>query len=300
MVSMTTHVPLPTPRLNEATVRVRDALTVAFVVWVPVALVLSFAGWRDDHHLGNVFFLALFALAWLGWSPAKWYGARLTPEEQYSWAWHLFYGIGRAKNLPEARRWAALASDGGYAPAWTLLGVMAQEQGDLEQGLKWFKRSAQSGEFVAQRYLGQMYLAGEGVPRDPATGLDWLTRAANQGDPDAEVELGFALGNGQHLEPRLDLAVPWFLKAAAQHQPVAMENLGEAYFELSQDGRHDVESLKWYLLAMAHGMSLGPEQSAHRDTLTSRMAENQIQKAERAAKEWLEANPAPPDVQART
>lgn len=294
MVSMTTHVPLPTPRLNEAMVRVRDAAAVAFFLWVPVALVLAVTGWRDQHHVGNVVLFVLFAVVWLSWSPAKWYGARLSPEDQYSWAWHRYYGLGKAKNLSEALLWAKLASDGGYVPAWALLGVMLKDLGDPEQGLRWLTKAAKAGDAYAQSQLGQMYLAGDGVPRDPAAGLDWLTRAAEQGDPISENYLGYVLAAGQFLEPRLDLAIAWFRKAASKHLPIAMENLGESLFKLSNGADQDVEALTWYLLAKAHGHSLDHEQLERQNTLTSRMTEPQIQKAEKAAREWLEANPASP------
>ena len=51
----------------------------------------------------------------------------------------------------------------------------------LRHPLALIRARATNGEAHAQYQLGEAYLAGWSVPRQPATGAQWLQRAADQG-----------------------------------------------------------------------------------------------------------------------
>jgi TPR repeat protein len=50
---------------------------------------------------------------------------------------------------------------------------------DQNEALKWFQKAAQQGDARAQYYVGIMYAAGQGAPKDLQTADMWLTLSAN-------------------------------------------------------------------------------------------------------------------------
>jgi TPR repeat protein len=57
---------------------------------------------------------------------------------------------------------------------------------DPRQAARWFNLSAEKGNHAAQALLGQLLIAGEGVPRQRARGLMWLMLAKGATDPKRE------------------------------------------------------------------------------------------------------------------
>lgn len=138
-------------------------------------------------------------------------------------------GKGAEKNLPEALRWAHLAADQGDAAAMDLVGhafltgrgvshrpevafgyfkaaagesaqagynlglchfgAQGVEQ-NTAKALEAWKKAAGMGSGRAASSAAMVYLAGDGVPADPAEGLRLVTRAAELNDPSGLVVLG--------------------------------------------------------------------------------------------------------------
>jgi len=49
----------------------------------------------------------------------------------------------------------------------------------------WYRRAAEQGDAVAQYNLANMYVQGQGVPKDTIQAHYWYSLAAAQGDQDA-------------------------------------------------------------------------------------------------------------------
>jgi TPR repeat protein len=101
---------------------------------------------------------------------------------------------------------------------------------DINEGLKWERRSADHGCEPATHALAEIYLAGESVPPDLSQALQYLETAAALGCKRARYELArqYANGNGQ---PRNDGGSPVALlrqSAAANYAP-AIHALAERY-----------------------------------------------------------------------
>ena len=62
----------------------------------------------------------------------------------------------------------------------------AYRDGDYRKALKFFRRSSEDGNIVADWYLGHMYRMGRGVPRDDAMAYSYYTRIADLYDPDEQ------------------------------------------------------------------------------------------------------------------
>lgn len=57
------------------------------------------------------------------------------------------------------------------------------------EAVKWYRKSAEQGNAVAQYNLGNCYYDGNGVPQSYEGAVKWLRKAAEQGVADAKEEL---------------------------------------------------------------------------------------------------------------
>lgn len=97
-----------------------------------------------------------------------------------------------------------------------------QQLSDFEQGLKFFYdddyanaascflKAAQQGDAEAQFSLGNMFVEGQGIPRDEQQAASWFRKAAEQGFVAAQVNLGVMYTQGQGVELNLVEAHKWF------------------------------------------------------------------------------------------
>ena len=67
----------------------------------------------------------------------------------------------------------------------TLASIAAAEAITFEK-VKQIRKAADQGDANAQRELGNIYLCGEGVPKDYVEAVKWYRKAADQGDAMAQ------------------------------------------------------------------------------------------------------------------
>ncbi len=102
-------------------------------------------------------------------------------------------------------------------------GRQALDQEKYEQALAIFQPLAEAGDPEAQFFLGSMYFAGQGVPRDHAKEAKWMQRAADQGFGWAQNMLGRMYSTGRGVEQDDTQAYMWFSLAAAERTPTARD-----------------------------------------------------------------------------
>jgi caspase domain-containing protein/Sel1 repeat-containing protein len=73
---------------------------------------------------------------------------------------------------------------------------------------------AQSGDKVAQNYVGEIYERGLGITPDHATAAQWYRKAAEQGYARAQVNLGFLYERGLGVPKDPRAALDWYRKSA--------------------------------------------------------------------------------------
>lgn len=95
--------------------------------------------------------------------------------------------------------WPAMTTDPHLTAAQAAL-----EASDYATALRHLRPLAEAGEARAQRELGLMLLAGQGLPCCPADAAMWLRRAAEQDDPEAQYRLGRLLSYGHAPPPELE------------------------------------------------------------------------------------------------
>ncbi|MCQ8185406.1 hypothetical protein [Parvularcula maris] len=119
------------------------------------------------------------------------------------------------------------------------------------------RRAAEAGSSLAQHDLGELYLNGEGVPRNDILARSWFDRAAENGHLRAIHRLAFldATGVGGPLDT--DAALLGFERAANAGLVASMFNLGRFYDPsqafLASEERSAQESYYWFRLASSRG-----------------------------------------------
>jgi TPR repeat protein len=78
--------------------------------------------------------------------------------------------------------------------------------------------------------LGNLYIAGRGVAKDPERGASLCLRGAEAGDRDAQADFGNLYLHGVGVAHDMVQARHWLELAAAQHQANAQFNLGKIYW----------------------------------------------------------------------
>ncbi len=96
----------------------------------------------------------------------------------------------------------------------------------------WYRRAADAGNAEAQYTLAELYLKGEGVPKDPNEAAKLFRAAAGAGNlARAQYALGLLYRRGLGV-PRNDVeAVLWWQKAADQNYPAAITWVGLSLLE---------------------------------------------------------------------
>ncbi len=166
-------------------------------------------------------------------------------------------------------------------------GVVAYKRKDYVSALAKFRSAALQGDPAAQYNLGQMYRRGDGVAQDYKEAVRWYRLAAHQGYRDAQFNLGLMYNNGQGVAQDYKEAVRWYQQAAQQGLAQAQYNLGRLYF-LGQGALQDyVRAHMWFNIAAISG---DKDSVKNRDVAAGVMSAQQIEQAQRMARECMASN----------
>ena len=135
-------------------------------------------------------------------------------------------------------------------------GIAAYDQGHyktakrhfLKIGDKWFK----DGDKQAQYYLGLIYEAGKGVPKNRSTAIYWYKKSAKQDYNPAQFKLGWLYYSFKY-EGRYKDALYWFKQSAENNNANAQYMLGSMYEQGIGTSKNQKVAEKWYLKAASSG-----------------------------------------------
>lgn len=149
-------------------------------------------------------------------------------------------GAGVKKDFAAAQRWLIQAQESGVPEAALAMGDLtvrmpasrdkAANDKLLKTALGWYQLAANGGVPSGQFKLANAYLAGAGVPRDPAQAQLWYGRAAQQGLMEAQQALGIMLTGGVGGSTDPVEGYKWLLLAERAGHPDARavrEKIGE-------------------------------------------------------------------------
>ncbi len=167
-------------------------------------------------------------------------------------------------------------------------GEEAHKAGDYPAALRELSPLAEQGNAEAQFMLGEMYGLGQGVAPDEPQAMAWYRKAAEQGNARAQIEVGHGYRYGHGVPKDYSQAMAWYRKAAEQGNVRAQYNLGFMYY-LGLPGPPDyVQTYMWYNLAAAQGYKHAAET---RRILEKVMTPDQVAKAQKLTREWVEKHP---------
>ena len=166
-------------------------------------------------------------------------------------------------------------------------GFAAIERKDYATALAKFRSAAQQGSVAAQFNLGLMYDMGHGVAQDYKEAVRWYLTAAKQGLAEAQYTLGLMYDNGQGVAKDYKEAVRWYRLAAQQGYKAAHNNLGVMYFNGQGVAQDYVRAHMWLNIAAVSG---DKDSVKNRDVAASKMTAQQIEQAQRMARECVASN----------
>jgi hypothetical protein len=129
----------------------------------------------------------------------------------------------------------------------------AYRKGDYASALRLIRPLADKGNAISQAFLGTMYSAGKGVPRNDTEAVRWLHLAADQDNVAAQNNLGMAYENGVGVPRNSAEAARWYRLAADRGFVDAQFNLGQMYFAGPVEMQNRTEAAKWFRRAAERG-----------------------------------------------
>lgn len=122
-------------------------------------------------------------------------------------------------------------------------GLAAFDGGDVAETVRIWTALAEIDDANAQVGLAGLYLAGNGVARNPAEAVRLYRLAADQGDSNGQLNLGRLYLDGVGIDRDLVAAYGWLSLAANQGRRWAEEKRQEIETLLSADQRAQAEAM---------------------------------------------------------
>lgn len=117
----------------------------------------------------------------------------------------------------------------------------------------WYRKAADAGSPEAQNQLGYLYMAGIGLPRDEAESAKWFARAVAGGSQEGKLNLAliYLKGSRNMRDPNLGLDL---LQQLAQKDHAQAEDiLGVLYWNGDSVPKDSAAAEKWFERAAKHG-----------------------------------------------
>jgi len=114
-------------------------------------------------------------------------------------------------------------------------------QQNIEEGVRWWLKSAKQGNTQSMNMLGDAYLNGVGIKKDEEGAVKWFQKAAKKGNADAQFKLSKMYAEGKILKRDNKLAVYWEEKAADNG---SLEAQGYLCFKFLYEKNY-VKAVKW-------------------------------------------------------
>ncbi len=91
---------------------------------------------------------------------------------------------------------------------------VSYDRADYRTALRVWQQSAESGDPVAQNYVGEIYERGLGTAPDYKAAATWYRKSAEQGHAAAQVNLGQLYERGLGVPADMETAVSWYRRAS--------------------------------------------------------------------------------------
>ncbi len=136
--------------------------------------------------------------------------------------------------LDEAQAQFRRAAAAGFVTSMLVLGRLHESgrlgpagRPDLPAAMHWYRLAAEGGSVEAMVETGTAHYLGRGAPLDKAQAAHWYREAAKGGDVGAQYLIAAMYETGDGVGPDLRLAAYWYAMAAAQGDEAAPGKLRE-------------------------------------------------------------------------
>lgn len=228
--------------------------------------------------------------------------------------------FGVEQDYNEAAKWYKMAAESGDTDAQLNLGILYGDglgvTQSYKEAFKWYLKSAESGNEIAQYNLGVIYSQGKGVEVNYPEAVKWYTKAAESGDPTAKYNLAIIYFQGMPgVEKNLEesfkwtssavldgdedaytmlslpafeaLTAEWYRKRAEQGNLDAQIKIASRYLWGKGIEKDIVKAHMWFNIASSSG---DENALASRESVEASMTLEQIDEAQKLAREWRAAN----------
>lgn len=135
-------------------------------------------------------------------------------------------------------------------------GVNYYNNGQFQQAVQYYEKSANKGNPNAQNNLGVCYYYGQGVPQDYKKAVWYFYDSAKQGNPVAQNNMGECFEKGHGVTIDNNKAVSYYLAAAKQGYADAQYNMGNCYEKGIGVEPNYKEAVEWYSKAATNGHAI--------------------------------------------
>ncbi|OXB05101.1 hypothetical protein B0A81_15455 [Flavobacterium plurextorum] len=105
---------------------------------------------------------------------------------------------------------------------------------------------AESGDPLAENYIGLMYVNALGIEKDEAKGFAYIEKAAKTGSAVAQCNLGNLYNDGRGCTLDMNKAVEWYKKAADKQNSRALYLLGYMHLKGLGVQQNYEEAIAWF------------------------------------------------------
>ena len=126
---------------------------------------------------------------------------------------------------------------------------------DPLKAIQWFERAIEAGYLPAHVHLVKMYSGGRGIPPDPVKKVHHLRKGAEAGRWDAISELAWHLLNGEGVERNPEEAFALALRAAEESDPSSRALVGRMYAEGLGVRKSIPDAVYWLRTAADNGLT---------------------------------------------
>ncbi len=182
-------------------------------------------------------------------------------------------------------------AEAGHAKAQYQVGYMyfvgKGVQKNIQEAIKWYKKSAEQDFVLPQLVLGAVYLQGNGITKDTGEAFKWYRKAAELGNPDAQHNIAYMYQEGIGVEQNDNEAFNWYHKAAQQGQAMSQYNLGIMYAAGRGTLKDDVTAYAWLYIASLSGLR-EPQEELQRIEANTLAGSTEIEMGREIARELID------------
>ncbi len=174
-------------------------------------------------------------------------------------------------------------------------GLDAYERGNFPQAFEEWYSLAKTGNADAQFQLGDLYDAGQGVPKDPhkaacwyRQSFRWYEKGAESGNDWSQYRLGVHYDKGLGIEEDKETALHWYRLAGEQGHAISQFQLSYAYALGEGVDRDFLQAYRWAFLAETNGYQGA---AALKDQIAGQLSQEELAEARRLAEAWTPTRP---------